>query len=359
MENNLKQRNGCITAWLWVAIIANIGMAIFYAVSMFSAYSTEMALGFGICSIFGVINVLGAILLMRWNKTGFYLFLVSSLICAVVNVFVLKMSAATAISSVFAIVIWWAILQAKKDGVSAWSQLETGWDYKHTRHLYQVFSIVGIALFILTLIAVGMEHKNPYADILSDDSYLDEDSVAVEVVEEEIAVIDSVAVADDDVIVVEEPVKPQPKEEKPRREEPTPTPVKKKTISEETVDNSSSKQQAADQILKIAIEQASKEFPQDTGMGMVVTRMYLSGDYVMYVAECDEDLISMDLLEQNKSSMLNEIRKMAGDKSNAEVAQFVKICANAGKGIGYSYVGDTSGKKVTVRLTNAELKRLL
>ncbi len=186
MENNLKQRNGCITAWLWVAIIANIGMAIFYAVSMFSAYSTEMALGFGICSIFGVINVLGAILLMRWNKTGFYLFLVSSLICAVVNVFVLKMSAATAISSVFAIVIWWAILQAKKDGVSAWSQLETGWDYKHCRHIYQIFSITAIILFVLTLIAVGQEHNNPYEDILSDYEAVEEDTVAVEEVVEAI-----------------------------------------------------------------------------------------------------------------------------------------------------------------------------
>lgn len=94
-------------------------------------------------------------------------------------------------------------------------------------------------------------------------------------------------------------------------------------------------------------------------MGMVVTRMYLSGNYVMYVAECDEDLISMDLLEQNKSSMLSELKKMASDKSNAEIHQFVKICANAGKGMGYTYVGDTSGTKVTVRITNAELKSLL
>lgn len=359
MENNLKQRNGCITAWLWVAIVVNIGLAIFYAVSMFSAYSSEMALGFGICSIFGVINILGAILLMRWNKTGFYLFLVSSLISAVVNVCVLKMSASTAISSVFAIVIWWAILQAKKDGVSAWSQLETGWDYKHTRHLYQVFSVVGIVLFILTLISVGMEHRNPYADILSDNDYLDADTAVVEVVVEEVAVVDSVVAAEEEVIAVEEPARPQPQQEKPRKEEPSPTPVKKRVETEEKPGNSQSKQQAADQLLKVAIEQANKEFPQDTGMGMVITRMYLSGDYVMYVAECDEDLISMDLLEKNKSSMLNEIRKMAGDKSNPEIAQFVKICANAGKGLGYSYVGDTSGKKVTVRLSNAELKRLI
>lgn len=236
MENNLKQRNGCITAWLWVAILANIAMAIFYTVSMFEAYSTEMALGFGICSIFGAVNVLGAILLMRWNKTGFYLFLISSLICAVVNVCVLKMSPVTAISSLFGIIIWWAILQIKKNGKSAWSLLESGWDYKHCRHLYQVFSIIGIALFILTLIAVGMEHKNPYGDIISDETYLDEDTVAVEVEEvEPIESIDSVAVVEEDIIVVEEPVRQQPIEEKPRQENPTPTPPKKRAVSEEPI----------------------------------------------------------------------------------------------------------------------------
>lgn len=180
MGNHLKQRNGCITAWLWVAIILNIGTAIFNAVSMFGAHSTAMALGFGICSILGLINVLGAILIMRWNVTGFYLFLASSLICAIVNVFVLKMSAVTAISSVFAIVIWWAILQVKKDGVSAWSQLETGWDYKHCRHIYQIFSITAIVLFVLTLIAVGMVHDNPHESILSDYEKVEQNTTADE-----------------------------------------------------------------------------------------------------------------------------------------------------------------------------------
>jgi hypothetical protein len=358
MENNLKQRNGCITAWLWVAIIANIGMAIFYAVSMFSAYSTEMALGFGICSIFGVINVLGAILLMRWNKTGFYLFLASSLICEVVNVFVLKMSAATAISSVFAIVIWWAILQTKKDGVSAWSQLETGWDYKHTRHLYQVFSVVGIALFVLTLIAVGMEHKNPYANILSDDSYLDEDTIAVEVVEEEVAV-DSVAVADDDVIVVEEPVKPQPKEEKPEKK----MPAEDSSKSYETPSPSAKSNDSEDidkhvRFLKQAIAEGNKEFPQKAAEGMIMKRCYLDGDYVMYLAECDEDLYDMDLLNLNKSEMKKGIRDMISQNTDPMMSYFFKLCIKAHKGMGVKYQGDTTGKSCAVRIPYSELKNL-
>lgn len=308
MENNLKQRNGCITAWLWFAIIANIGMAIFYAVSMFSAYSTEMALGFGICSIFGVINVLGAILLMRWNKTGFYLFLVSSLICTVVNVFVLKMSAATAISSVFAIVIWWAILQAKKDGVSAWSQLETGWDYKHCRHIYQIFSITAIILFVLTLIAVGQEHNNPYEDILSDYEAVEEDTVAVEEVVE--------------VVEVEE------------------------TVAEKNM-----------RFLKSQIEQANREFPQKLEEGITMKRMFLEDDYVVYQAEVDEDVIDMDLLEMNKKNMKAAIKENLGTP-DPEIKMFRNTCLKAEKGIAYKYVGDTSGQSVYIRFSCNELKNM-
>lgn len=155
MENELKQRNGCISFWLWVAIIVNIAMVVYYAVTMFSAYSSEGALGLGLCSIFGVVNVLSAILLLRWNKIGFYMMVVSSIMAIIVNICVLKMEPVAMIGSLFAIVIWWAILQMKKDGVSAWSQLQSGWDGKHCRHLYQMFGAIGVVLFILTMIAFG------------------------------------------------------------------------------------------------------------------------------------------------------------------------------------------------------------
>lgn len=114
MENELKQRNGCISFWLWIAIIVNMAMVIYYAVTMFSAYSSEAALGFGLCSIFGAVNVLSAILLLRWNKIGFYMMVVSSIMAIVVNICVLKMEPIAMIGSLFAIVIWWAILQMKK-----------------------------------------------------------------------------------------------------------------------------------------------------------------------------------------------------------------------------------------------------
>lgn len=180
-NNNLKQRNGCITAWLWLVIIANLLTTVFYVATMFEANTSGIAIGFGICAILCIVNVLGAILLMRWNKTGFYIFVVSSIINALTNILVLNVSSVVAISCIIAIIIWWAILQAKKDGVSTWEQLDTGWDYKHCRHLYQLFAVIGVILCVLTLTAACLDHSNPKEKIISDSN---EEDVIVELAEE-------------------------------------------------------------------------------------------------------------------------------------------------------------------------------
>lgn len=179
--NKGKERHGCVNAWLWIVIISNLGLGIYYATMMFSAYTNTMSLGFGLLSILATLNVLGAILLMRWNKCGFYLFVVSSILAALVNFGVLNLEPVVLISGLFAILIWWGVLQIKKDGVPAWSLLEDGWDYKHCRHLYQLFGFIIGILLILTIVAYTGNHEgNPYEGILpSDDSELIEDSVVV------------------------------------------------------------------------------------------------------------------------------------------------------------------------------------
>ena len=148
-----KERHGCVNAWLWIVIISNLGLGFYYATMMFSAYTNTLSLGIGLLSILATLNVLGAILLMRWNKYGFYLFVISSVLAALVNIGVLNLGAIVLLSGLFAILIWWGILHIKKDGVSAWSLLENGWDYKHCRHLYQLFGFIIGILMVLTIVA--------------------------------------------------------------------------------------------------------------------------------------------------------------------------------------------------------------
>lgn len=346
MEKELKERNGCISFWLWIAIVANIGMSIFYAVTMFSSYSKEMALGLGICSILGAVNVLSAILLLRWNKIGFYMMMASSIMTIVVNLCVLKTEPIAAIGSLIAILIWWAILQMKKKGVSAWSQLRSGWDVKHCRHLYQLFAGVGGVLFLLTLIAFGQEHSNPFKDIMvKDDTDIEAvvDTVSVDSVE-----IDTIAVVEEETEV---PVVSK-RENRAKRETNKPNPSKQVSTNDDDVAEKSLR------FLKQAIAEGNKQFPQQAAEGMIMKKIYLDGDYVMYLAECDEDLYDIDLLELNKSEMKKNIKQMAGSNEDPMISYFVKLCVKARMGLGFKYQGTTSNKSCIVRITYSELKEL-
>ena len=91
----------------------------------------------------------------------------------------------TCLIAPFVILIWWAILHIKKDGLSAWSLLETGWDYKHCRHLYQLFAILVGVFMALTIFAYSRNFRlYPY-------DYADIDSIAYD------DLIDTVAVEAD------------------------------------------------------------------------------------------------------------------------------------------------------------------
>lgn len=348
-----KERNGCITAWLWVGIVINLALASYCAVTMFSAYSAGLSWALGLGSVLCIVNILGAILLMRWNKTGFYILSASAVLSIAVNLIILGSDALELIGSVVAILIWWAILQAKKNGKSAWSQLESGWDIAHCRHLYQVFGGIIAVLLILTVFAAIKVSK--------DDSEKTDDLTVV-IDDEE---MDSTEV--NDILVFEEQDTPPDQKDDSKKPEDNPRaaePAKKSPAPEssrptqpiESKDDGASTQQEADRELKAAIVEANNTFvPMSAGTGVVITRIYLSGDYVTYVAECDENMIDMNQIKTNKSNLMNELRK---SKSNPEVAQFLRMCIRAGKGIAYRYVGDTSGTKVSVFFTNAELKKL-
>ena len=182
--NESKERHGCVSAWLWIAIISNLGYGIYYVISMFDSYTNAESLGLGLLAILATLNVLGAILLMRWNKYGFYVFLVSAILAAVVNLGILKLEPIFVIFGFLSILLWWGILQISKDGFSAWNLLEDGWDYKHCRHLYQLFGVIIGIMLILTFFAYAGSHYGSFDK--SDDSELFIDSDTIVTVEDDI-----------------------------------------------------------------------------------------------------------------------------------------------------------------------------
>ena len=126
----LKERHGCVTAWLVFMIITNAGLAVYYffftdmvldGLSYMDIYppkSTILLLG-GMT----IINVILALMLLSWKKWAFWSFGVMSIIAFVVNLSI-GLPIAQSIMGLFSILILFAILQIKENGVSAWDNME-------------------------------------------------------------------------------------------------------------------------------------------------------------------------------------------------------------------------------------------
>jgi len=110
--------------------------------------------------MFALADALGVLLMLRWSKNGFYLLVLSAILSTVVNFSVLKMELLPSIAFLIASAIWLIVLQFRYRGKSLWSQLKSGWDYRHCRHIYQMVAVIEVILFVLTLTAFGNSQED-------------------------------------------------------------------------------------------------------------------------------------------------------------------------------------------------------
>ena len=106
-------------------------------------------------------------------------------------------------------------------------------------------------------------------------------------------------------------------------------------------------------ILKDTIAEVNKGFPMKVDKGMVVRKCYLDGDYVMFDYDCDEDVLDMDLMEQNKTEIQEDIKKFF---KSVDADFITHMCLIVNKGVGYKFVGDSTGKTVLIRFSCQELE---
>ena len=117
------ERHGFITFWLWTIIVGNIIMAIieFFPKEMWgSNYPDEYVVPSIISGFFSIINVVGAFVLLSWKREGYYIIAVSVVLGSCIAMI---MTGALPIGIV-GLMILWAVLQIKKNGVSYWKILE-------------------------------------------------------------------------------------------------------------------------------------------------------------------------------------------------------------------------------------------
>ncbi len=122
-----KERHGCVTAWLILMIVLNSLVALLYlftsdkiAANLSEDVSGPMIILLGFMSI---INVICAALLLKWKKIGFWGFLISSIAVLAINLSI-GLSVTQSLIGLAGIAILYAVLQIRKNEISAWEQLD-------------------------------------------------------------------------------------------------------------------------------------------------------------------------------------------------------------------------------------------
>lgn len=138
MENAVatssKKRNGFVTFWLWLGIIANVISPIYTTITYMGivryVYEYYVYGLIAVAIISAVLFVSGYALLLRWRRKGFWLITWTAIIVACINIILMHGISVpvislitTGLSAVFAVIILRLILMLRKDGISCWSLL--------------------------------------------------------------------------------------------------------------------------------------------------------------------------------------------------------------------------------------------
>ena len=155
---SVQQRHGFVSFWLIACMIAHaINGTMFASFSLMNdAYEPAFM------AILSGLSIWGLYLLWRWEKWGYWILAISSFISSLFysyNYLLPVFSNAmlfSLISIAISMFILYGILCIKKDGVSAWSQLNVDSDFmRERRHRLSIAGIAALALILVGYVKIA------------------------------------------------------------------------------------------------------------------------------------------------------------------------------------------------------------
>jgi hypothetical protein len=114
-----KRRNVLVTAYIWFMIILFALFALSNALTLIRTNANVLITV--LLAIIDISAVVSLFVVLKWRKWGFWLFLSSNLL----SQFIFTINGFTSIfTGWLAIILLWAILQIRKQGISCWKNLE-------------------------------------------------------------------------------------------------------------------------------------------------------------------------------------------------------------------------------------------
>ena len=122
-----KERHWFVTGWLILKIAANCVTTYFFLKSIFILKDSPIGISerewtIILLAAIAIINVLLSILILNWQKIGFWGFILTGVMTFILNLNI-GTSLVLALLGLSGIPILFAILKIKKGGISAWEGL--------------------------------------------------------------------------------------------------------------------------------------------------------------------------------------------------------------------------------------------
>lgn len=321
-----RTRSALTLTWLWIAFVIYTCNAIFYLIfsygttifngsvvrELFAPYCLETAIAIGMIGIMTLLCSWSVALLLKSRRWAIYPLLGCTFFNIVMALGVFDNNPFIAIHFVVVFLLTFLSLLIPYRGRTAWRAMDGAFDWKHCRHLNIIYIIAFVIFLVLTIAAFAQAptYAKSYDDYSSYnyddyDNYDNSDEVTPE---ENYA----------DSAVAEEPA------------------------------------QEGYSVYDV-VQQVNRNLPMDLGNGLVLSRAEVSGNYVVYVCDVDEDYVSIDNLRNNSYEVKSNIRSTIANTSDDPFLPYLK---NLGMGVAYKYVGTTSGDEVYIEFSPEEVAEM-
>lgn len=110
-------------------------------------------------------------------------------------------------------------------------------------------------------------------------------------------------------------------------------------------------------LLQEVVDALQKQLPLSMGMIGELTAFQIVGDTLRLETRIDETMFNLDALGQNPELMHENIMSMISNSSNPSMKMFVSLLEKAGMSMKITYVGNSTGKRVTATMSNGDIKK--
>ncbi|CDA84871.1 putative uncharacterized protein [Bacteroides sp. CAG:754] len=111
--------------------------------------------------------------------------------------------------------------------------------------------------------------------------------------------------------------------------------------------------------LEAQLKMANLQFPMQASEEILIEKIELSDESVVYICKVDEDACPISQIEANAEEVKKGIVANLAAQSDPATQVFLKTCINNDKSVAYRYIGTESGNHYDIVITLPELKKMI